>query len=250
MGSVCAGCGFEFVDLADRETGQLGNEIHGHFSGKHFICGFDHVTLFTAFLADSDATLLANSDAALLADSDTAQFCILLMDLINHIRVPPFIAHFGFADRFINRADQRQFGFVDRIALRVVHVPQNLAQRVADLSARARRVEEQLVGFVVQLCACLAAYVAEGVEVPAFVERVEGADEDHEAGAEPGVKLSALELVDVHVRLIQPRALGQPRVPRGLHFEVVYGLSVVNVDVQPDGAPVEGLVQRFLYVQF
>ena len=51
------------------------------------------------------------------------------------------------------------------------------------------------------------------------------------------------------MRLIQPRPLGQPRVPRGLHFEVVHGFSIVDVDVQPDGAPVEGFVQRFLYVQ-
>ena len=61
--------------------------------------------------------------------------------------------------------------------------------------------------------------------------------------------MPALELVDVHVRLIQPRTLGQPRVPRGLHFEVVHGFSIVDVDVQPDGTPVEGFVQRFLYVQ-
>ena len=171
------------------------------------------------------------------------------MNLINHIRMPPFIAHFGFADRFVNRADQWKAGLLDRVVLRVVHVAEDLAQRVADLSLRSRRVEEQLVGFVPQLCARLAAHVAEGVEVPAFVERVEGADEDHEAGAESGVELPALELVDVHVRLIQPRPLGQPRVPRGLHFEVVHGFSIVDVDVQPDGAPVEGFVQRFLYVQ-
>ena len=55
---------------------------------------------FSPLLANGDATLfttlLADSDAALLADSDAAQLGVLLMNLINHIRMPPFVAHFGF----------------------------------------------------------------------------------------------------------------------------------------------------------
>ena len=35
------------------------------------------------------------------------QFSILLMNLINHKSMPPFVVHFSLVDSFVNRADQR-----------------------------------------------------------------------------------------------------------------------------------------------
>ena len=145
--------------------------------------------------------------------------------------MPPIVVHFGLVHSLVYRAYQRQAGFCIRVVLGIVHVAQQLAQRIADLPARARRVEEQLVGFVAQFSARLAAYVAEGVQVPALVEWVESADEDHETGPQFIVVLSAPQLVDVDVRLIQPRTLGQTRLLRGLHLDVVHGLAVVDVHV-------------------
>ena len=67
---------------------------------------------------------------------------------------------------------------------------------------RPRCVEEQFISFIAQFRARFPANIAEGIEIPSLIERVKGADEDHETGTQFCVKLSALQLVDVHVRLI------------------------------------------------
>ena len=92
------------------------------------------------------------------------------MNLMNHKRMPPY---FG----LVNRAYQRQIGLFDWIILWVAHIAQQPAQRVADFPARTRRVEKQLVGFVVQFGARFTAHIAEEVQIPILAERIKGADE-------------------------------------------------------------------------
>ena len=61
--------GFEFVDLADRKAGDTGNQIGRKSFMEHTFCVIYFFLLFTALFA--------------------AQLSILLMNLINHICVPP-----------------------------------------------------------------------------------------------------------------------------------------------------------------
>ena len=60
--------GFEFVDLADRKAGDTGNQIGRKSFMEHTFCVIYFFLLFTALFA--------------------AQLSILLMNLINHIRMP------------------------------------------------------------------------------------------------------------------------------------------------------------------
>lgn len=85
MRSGGAGSSFEFVDLADREAGQLGDEVIGEIFTKHILCYPNLGALFAALLTDSDAALFADSKAFL----EPPQYGILQIELINHMCVPP-----------------------------------------------------------------------------------------------------------------------------------------------------------------
>ena len=74
FGLVGVRSGLEFVDLADRETGHTGNHISGKIFLKHTFCSFYHVTFFTPPF--------------------TPQLSILLVNLINHIRMPETVPNF------------------------------------------------------------------------------------------------------------------------------------------------------------
>jgi len=135
--------------------------------------------------------------------------------------------------------DQFHFALLYRIRPRIVDVLQHFPQRGADFPFRTRRVEKQFIRFILQFLARLPAHVAERVLIPRLAERIERADEDHVARPQFVEILPALQLVDVDMRLIQPRALRQRAVLRGLHLDVVDGLAVVQIRVQPYAALID-----------
>ena len=67
---------------------------------------------------------------------------------------------------------------------------------------RPRCVEEQFISFIAQLRARFLANVAEGIEIPPSSNGSKVQMKITKAGTQFCVKLSALQLVDVHVRLI------------------------------------------------
>ena len=194
-----------------------------------------YAALFTAFFANGYAALFANGNPALFPE----QFRFPLTNLPGHIHSPPFFILIRFFHRCFDLVDQFHFALLHRIRAWIVDVLQHLPQRGANFPFRARRVEKQFIRFVLQFLARLPAHVAERVLVPRLAERIERADEDHVARPQFIEILPALQLVDVDMRLIQPRALRQRAILRGLHLNVVDGLAVVQIRVQPYAALID-----------
>src|SRR5699024_8018076 len=89
----------KFFDFTDSKPGDARNHVIRKVLTHHAFCGVDSLAL----LANGDTALFANGDAPCLAP----QFSILLMNLINHKSMPPFVVHFSLVDSFVNKAAWR-----------------------------------------------------------------------------------------------------------------------------------------------
>ena len=159
------------------------------------------------------------------------------MRLIRHIGSPPIFAHFRRFYRFIQPVDQLQLALLHRILFWIVDIRQHFLQRLGNFSPRALCIEKQLIRFVLQFhFSILPAHIAEGIPIKRLAKRIECTDKNHVARPQFIVILPSLQLVDVDMRLIQPRALWQRNLFSRLHFDIVYRFPVIQIRIQPHAA--------------
>ena len=209
---------------------------------QHGFCRFQQ-TFFSAFQP-------AFLPAFFPADSNAFQLRVPQMRLIRHIGSPPIFAHFRRFYRFIQPVDQLQLALLHRILFWIVDIRQHFLQRLGNFSPRALCIEKQLIRFVLQFhFSILPAHIAEGIPIKRLAKRIECTDKNHVARPQFIVILPSLQLVDIDMRLIQPRALRQRDLFSRLHFDIVYRFPVIQIRVQPHAALACRAKQRLLRFQ-
>ena len=98
----------------------------------------------------------------------------------------------------------------------------------------------------------LDASVAEGVNRQAFVEGIEGADENDEGGIQRVIVAAFFKESHVDHALVVPRPLGELLIAAigALHFDIIYAATIIfYIDIEPDALAVVANGNIFLCIR-